>query len=78
MATMWAPKEDGLGQIISLLKESQSPDTNVQREVQQVSSTFCVFINHLCYNPMYIHGKSEEKSTGFQNSVISDDDDETT
>ncbi|KAF6017120.1 TNPO1 [Bugula neritina] len=35
MATMWAPKEDGLRQIIELLKESQSSDTAVQRQVQQ-------------------------------------------
>ena len=41
--TMWVPKEDGLRQIIALLKESQSPDTNVQREVQQVGTSvrFC-------------------------------------
>lgn len=38
MATMWAPKEDGLRQIIELLKESQSSDTAVQRQVQQVNS----------------------------------------
>ena len=37
--TMWVPKEDGLRQIIALLNESQSPDTNVQREVQQVSTS---------------------------------------
>lgn len=33
----WTPDEDGLRQILQLLKESQSPDTNTQRAVQQVS-----------------------------------------
>lgn len=36
MAEMWVPKEEGLRQIIELLKESQSSDTLVQRHVQQV------------------------------------------
>jgi len=31
----WQPSQDGLGQILQLLKESQSPDTVTQREVQQ-------------------------------------------
>uniref|UniRef100_T1JGX6 Importin N-terminal domain-containing protein n=1 Tax=Strigamia maritima TaxID=126957 RepID=T1JGX6_STRMM len=35
-ATMaWQPQEDGLRQILQLLKESQSPDTATQRAVQQ-------------------------------------------
>jgi len=33
----WQPQEEGLRQIIQLLKESQSPDTVIQRTVQQVS-----------------------------------------
>lgn len=33
----WQPDQDGLQQIIQLLKESQSPNTEVQRAVQQVS-----------------------------------------
>ena len=31
----WQPAPEGLAQIIPLLKESQSPDTAIQREVQQ-------------------------------------------
>lgn len=37
MKMTWQPSEEGLLQIIQLLKESQSPDTNIQRAVQQVS-----------------------------------------
>jgi len=33
----WKPDEQGLQQILQLLKESQSPDTTTQRAVQQVS-----------------------------------------
>lgn len=36
MKMTWQPSEEGLLQIIQLLKESQSPDTNIQRAVQQV------------------------------------------
>jgi len=32
----WQPDASGLEQIIQLLKESQSPDTEIQRQVQQV------------------------------------------
>ena len=32
----WQPVNSGLEQIIQLLKESQSPDTEIQRQVQQV------------------------------------------
>ena len=38
----WQPDQDGLQQIIELLKESQSPNTEVQRAVQQVSFTLLV------------------------------------
>jgi len=38
MAGLWNPDDNGLQQIIQLLKESQSPDTATQRTVQQVSS----------------------------------------
>ena len=38
----WQPDQDGLQQIIQLLKESQSPNTDVQRAVQQVSFTLLV------------------------------------
>jgi len=37
MAGLWNPDDNGLQQIIQLLKESQSPDTATQRAVQQVS-----------------------------------------
>lgn len=35
MIMAWQPQEEGLRQIIQLLKESQSPDTVIQRTVQQ-------------------------------------------
>lgn len=37
MKTDWQPQEDGLRQILQLLKQSQSPDTNTQRFVHSVS-----------------------------------------
>lgn len=37
MKMEWTPQEDGLREILTLLKESQSPDTATQRAVQQVS-----------------------------------------
>ena len=40
MAETWSPQEDGLCQILQLLKESQSPDNATQRAVQQV----CFFV----------------------------------
>ena len=33
----WNPDPDALGQILALLRESQSPDTLVQQSVQQVN-----------------------------------------
>lgn len=33
----WTPQQEGLREILTLLKESQSPDTVTQRAVQQVS-----------------------------------------
>lgn len=39
MKMEWKPEPEGLRQILTLLKESQSPDTVTQRAVQQVS--FC-------------------------------------
>uniref|UniRef100_A0A8C1RBS7 Transportin 1 n=2 Tax=Cyprinus carpio TaxID=7962 RepID=A0A8C1RBS7_CYPCA len=35
MECQWKPDEQGLQQILHLLKESQSPDTSTQRSVQQ-------------------------------------------
>lgn len=37
MKMEWKPEQEGLRQILTLLKESQSPDTATQRAVQQVS-----------------------------------------
>ena len=37
MAFSWQPDQASLGQIIQLLKESQNPDTDTQRAVEQVS-----------------------------------------
>lgn len=37
MKMAWQPQEEGLRQILQLLKESQSHDNAVQRAVQQVS-----------------------------------------
>lgn len=34
---MWEPQPEGLNQIITLLKQSQSTDNEVQRDVQMVS-----------------------------------------
>lgn len=34
----WQPDEQGLQQVLQLLKDSQSPNTATQRAVQQVSS----------------------------------------
>lgn len=36
----WRPDEEGLQQVLQLLKDSQSPDTATQRVVQDVSFTF--------------------------------------
>lgn len=36
----WEPQPEGLQQIITILKESQSPDTATQRTVQLVSFVF--------------------------------------
>ncbi|CDQ86547.1 unnamed protein product [Oncorhynchus mykiss] len=35
MECEWKPDDQGLQQILQLLKESQSPDTSTQRSVQQ-------------------------------------------
>lgn len=37
MIMEWKPEQEGLQQILTLLKESQSPNTATQRAVQQVS-----------------------------------------
>lgn len=45
MALAWQPQEEGLREILKLLKESQSPDTATQRAVQQVSFSLNKYIN---------------------------------
>ena len=40
----WQPDEQGLQQVLQLLKDSQSPDTATQRAVQEVSSSLCVCV----------------------------------
>lgn len=37
MSEEWQPMQEGLQQIITLLKESQSIDNTIQRNVQKVS-----------------------------------------
>lgn len=39
----WEPQHEGLQQIITILKESQSPDTATQRAVQMVSFRHAFF-----------------------------------
>lgn len=48
MKMEWTPQQDGLREILTLLKESQSPDTATQRTVQQVS--FLIIINEYSGN----------------------------
>lgn len=45
MKMAWQPKEEGLQQILQLLKESQSPDTATQRAVQKVSFRYLTTSN---------------------------------
>eukprot|EP01135_Chromosphaera_perkinsii_P010674 Nk52_evm74s2192 gene=Nk52_evmTU74s2192 len=49
---MWQPQPEGLNQIIELLRQSQSPDSNVQSQVQQKLESlnqFPDFNNYLVY-----------------------------
>lgn len=60
MKMEWKPEQEGLRQILTLLKESQSPDTATQRAVQQVS--FTIFMSmpligvdiFYAYNRLYL------------------------
>lgn len=53
MKMAWKPQQEGLEQILKLLKASQSPITEVQREVQHVSFLKIIVQNFLlrllCY-----------------------------
>jgi len=53
MASLWNPDDNGLQQIIQLLKESQSPDTATQRTVQQV---FFALVAYICGPPLFVAG----------------------
>lgn len=39
----WEPQHEGLQQIITILRESQSPDTQTQRAVQMVGFLFLFY-----------------------------------
>ncbi len=43
----WQPDEQGLQQVLQLLKDSQSPDTATQRAVQEVYYTIVLYV----FNP---------------------------
>ena len=45
----WQPEQSGLQQILQLLRESQSPDTRTQREVQQRQEELNKFPDFNCY-----------------------------
>lgn len=60
----WEPQHEGLQQIITILKESQSPDTATQRVVQLViyfiAKKFRTVIgNYLTYVQMFYYSKNE-------------------
>lgn len=46
---VWHPEENGLQQILQLLKESQSPDTGTQRAVQQVTCRVVYLVAESCF-----------------------------
>ena len=48
-AMNWVPESNGLTQILQLLRESQSPDTRIQREVQQRLEELNKFPDFNCY-----------------------------
>lgn len=50
MKMTWQPSEEGLLQIIQLLKESQSPDTNIQHAVQQVRIILSSLVSYSKFN----------------------------
>ena len=45
----WHPEQSGLQQILQLLRESQSPDTRTQRQVQQRLEELNKFPDFNCY-----------------------------
>lgn len=51
----WEPQHEGLQQIITILRESQSPDTQTQRAVQMVS--FFFLLHFAAFRSRSIHPK---------------------
>ena len=62
MAGSWQPQEDGLRQILQLLKESQSPDNATQRAVQQVRMIFVYGLLILAHTPKFGTPKSHRST----------------
>ena len=55
MVMAWSPTQDGIQQILQLLKESQSPDTQTQRAVQQVNILHVIQFIHIVWPNHFIH-----------------------
>uniref|UniRef100_A0A8B9KNA6 Transportin 1 n=1 Tax=Astyanax mexicanus TaxID=7994 RepID=A0A8B9KNA6_ASTMX len=71
MECQWKPDEQGLQQILQLLKESQSPDTGTQRSVQQKLeqlNQFPDFNNYLIF--VLTKLKSEDEPTRSLSGLI--------
>ncbi|XP_076355745.1 transportin-1-like isoform X1 [Tachypleus tridentatus] len=71
MALAWQPQEEGLRQILTLLKESQSPDTTTQRAVQQKLeelNKYSDFNNYLIF--VLTKLKSEDEPTRSLSGLI--------
>uniref|UniRef100_A0A8C5GZS9 Transportin-1 n=1 Tax=Gouania willdenowi TaxID=441366 RepID=A0A8C5GZS9_GOUWI len=71
MECEWKPDEQGLTQILQLLKESQSPDTSMQRSVQQrleQLNQFPDFNNYLIF--VLTKLKSEDEPTRSLSGLI--------
>ncbi|XP_013773250.1 transportin-1-like isoform X2 [Limulus polyphemus] len=71
MALAWQPQEEGLRQILNLLKESQSPDTATQRAVQQKLeelNKYSDFNNYLIF--VLTKLKSEDEPTRSLSGLI--------
>lgn len=64
----WQPDEQGLQQVLQLLKDSQSPDTATQRAVQEVYYTFIV-ISYMSLTLIY-PGYQNKHTVVFLASVL--------
>lgn len=65
MKMEWKPEQEGLRQILTLLKESQSPDTATQRAVQQVSFTIFMSMHSIGVDIFYASNRLLHKFTGY-------------